>query len=242
MATRKKATKAPVRAAVPTRGSRGRTREGAFFPVSPSRAGLPRDYAKTLSAIKRRIQQERLRVVMAANSAMVLLYWDIGRMILDRQKHAGWGARVIDRLAADLREAFANMKGFLPRNLKYMRAFAAAWPDRSIVQKALAQITWYCRKPTPHAAPSGISLGYHTYESFRKVPGDFPLACSNTIQAQTKYRRIARQQRQLFIPCLCNQQTVERIGERAIHMAHGFDMARQDRQHDEALRFELLDQ
>jgi predicted nuclease of restriction endonuclease-like (RecB) superfamily len=93
--------------------------------------------------IKRRIQEERLRVVLAANSAMVLLYWDIGRVILDRQEREGWGAKVIDRLAADLREAFPDMKGFSPRNLKYMRAFAAAWPEREIVQEALAQITWY---------------------------------------------------------------------------------------------------
>jgi predicted nuclease of restriction endonuclease-like (RecB) superfamily len=74
---------------------------------------------------------------------MVLLYWDIGRMILVRQDSAGWGARVIDRLAADLREAFPDMKGFSPRNLKYMRAFAAAWPERAIVQESLAQIPWY---------------------------------------------------------------------------------------------------
>src|SRR3972149_7681145 len=118
MAARKKTTKAPGRAAAPTRGSRGKTREGAFFPVSPPRAGLPRDYAETLSAIKRRIQQERLRVVLAANSAMVLLYWDIGRRILDRQQREGWGAKVIDRLSADLREANPEMRGLSPRNLK----------------------------------------------------------------------------------------------------------------------------
>jgi len=111
--------------------------------VPPPRAELPGDYAETLAEIKQRIQQERLRAVLTANSAMVLLYWDIGRMILDRQQRAGWGARVIDRLAADLREDFTNMKGFSPRNLKYMRAFAAAWPERAIVQEALAQITWY---------------------------------------------------------------------------------------------------
>ena len=143
MAARKKTKKPPVRAADPTHRSRGKTREGAFFPVSPPRAGLPRDYAETLSAIKRRILQERLRVVLAANSAMVLLYWEIGRMILDRQERAGWGARVIDRLAADLRGAFPDMKGFSPRNLKYMRAFAAAWPDRVIVQQVAAQIPWF---------------------------------------------------------------------------------------------------
>jgi len=121
----------------------GRQREEARFPAAPRRAGLPRDYAQALGAIKRRIQEERVRVVLAANAAMVPLYWDIGRMILERQDRAGWGAKVIDRLAADLREAFPDMKGFSPRNLKYMRAFAAAWPERAIVQEALAQIPWY---------------------------------------------------------------------------------------------------
>jgi hypothetical protein len=97
MAARKKPAKTLVGAGAPSRGSRGRTREGAIFPVSPPRAGLPRDYAETLGAIKRRIQQERLRVVLAANSAMVLSYWDIGRMILERQQRAGWGAKVVRR-------------------------------------------------------------------------------------------------------------------------------------------------
>jgi len=106
-------------------------------------SALPPGYAETLSELKRRIERERLRVVLSANAAMVRLYWDIGRIILDRQEREGWGARVIDRLAADLRRAFPDMKGFSPRNLKYMRAFAAAWPDRTIVQEVLAQITWY---------------------------------------------------------------------------------------------------
>lgn len=121
----------------------GRQGEEARFPAAPAKTGLPRDYADALGAIKRRIQEERLRVVLAANEAMVLLYWDIGRMILERQDRAGWGAKVIDRLAADLREAFPEMRGFSPRNLKYMRAFAAAWPDRAIVQEPLARIPWY---------------------------------------------------------------------------------------------------
>jgi len=145
MAGRKKETKTP---AVPARStaarvSRGRTHPGGVsFPVAPPRSDLPRGYAKTLAEIKQRVQQERLRVVLAANSAMVLLYWDIGRMILDRQERAGWGARVIDRLAADLRDAFPDMKGFSPRNLKYMRAFAAAWRDPAIVQRVVAQLPW----------------------------------------------------------------------------------------------------
>lgn len=74
---------------------------------------------------------------------MVLLYWDVGRVILERQSAEGWGAKVIDTLSSDLREAFPDMKGLSPRNLKYMRAFAEAWPDKAIVQGPLAQITWY---------------------------------------------------------------------------------------------------
>jgi predicted nuclease of restriction endonuclease-like (RecB) superfamily len=111
--------------------------------VAPLRADLPKGYGPALAAIKSRIRKERLRVVLSANAAMVMLYWDIGQMILERQERAGWGAKVIDRLAVDLREAFPDMKGFSPRNLKYMRAFAAAWPEWAIVQEPLARIPWY---------------------------------------------------------------------------------------------------
>lgn len=79
---------------------------------------------------------------MAANSAMVTLYWDIGRQILARQEQQGWGARVIDRLSLDLKTAFPDMSGLSPRNLKYMRKFAESWPDREFVQRTVAQIPW----------------------------------------------------------------------------------------------------
>ncbi|MBI5607109.1 MAG: hypothetical protein HY879_27575, partial [Deltaproteobacteria bacterium] len=106
----------------PERKSRGRKREDASFPVVPPRVGLPDNYADVLGEIKRRIQTERLRVVMAANASMVILYWDIGRLILERQEQQGWGAKIIDRLSADLHEAYPDMSGLSPRNLKYMRA------------------------------------------------------------------------------------------------------------------------
>lgn len=73
----------------PERKSRGRKREDASFPVAPTLVGLPDSYADVLGEIKRRIQAERLRTIMAANSAMVMLYWDIGRLILDRQQIEG---------------------------------------------------------------------------------------------------------------------------------------------------------
>jgi predicted nuclease of restriction endonuclease-like (RecB) superfamily len=78
----------------------------------------------------------------------VLLYWQIGRDILARQDREGWRAKVIERLAQDLRSAFPTMKGFSRANLMYMRAFAEAWPDEAIVQQPVGQYpgatTWCC--------------------------------------------------------------------------------------------------
>jgi len=125
-----------------TRRSRGRETKDAAFPVAPPKAELPDGYLAALSDIKSRIQQTRLKTALAANSAMILLYWDIGRLILERQDKEGWGAKVIDRLSGDLRDAYPEMTGLSSRNLKYMRAFAAAWPEPEIVQRVVAQLPW----------------------------------------------------------------------------------------------------
>ncbi len=124
------------------RKSRGCSCEDASFPVPPGKIEVPAEYAAVLDELKNRIQSERLHVTIAANSAMVLMYWDLGKVILDRQEHQGWGAKVIDRLSYDLKTAFPDMSGFSPRNLKYMRTFAEAWPEREIVQRTVAQIPW----------------------------------------------------------------------------------------------------
>lgn len=104
---------------------------------------IPDWYPEFLTAVSDRISTGRRRAVAAANSELIATYWSVGREILARQDVEGWGARVIDRLSADLRERFPDAKGFSPRNLKYMRAFAAAWPDPAIVQGTLAQLPWY---------------------------------------------------------------------------------------------------
>lgn len=122
--------------------ARGRAREGAAFPVPPSHVALPGGYASTLNDLKERIRTERLRVVLSANAAMTLLYWDIGQVILQRQEREGWGAKVIDRLSADLREAFPDMQGLSSRNLLFMRAFAAAYPHPEIVKQLVSQLPW----------------------------------------------------------------------------------------------------
>jgi predicted nuclease of restriction endonuclease-like (RecB) superfamily len=106
------------------------------------RAWLPAGYSKLLSDLKQRIQAAQLRASLAVNRELVVLYWQIGRDILARQERESWGAKIIDRLAADLKASFPEMKGFSPRNLKYMRAFAEAWPEEVIVQQLVAQIPW----------------------------------------------------------------------------------------------------
>ena len=102
----------------------------------------PAGYADWLADLKSRIHSAQQRATLAVNRELVLLYWHIGRDILARQAAQGWGAKVVERLAHDLREAFPDMKGFSPRNLKYMRAFAEAWPEAEFVQQAVAQIPW----------------------------------------------------------------------------------------------------
>ncbi len=101
------------------------------------------DYAELLESLKHRVQTAQVRAALSVNQELVFLYWEIGQQILTSQEVQGWGAKVIDRLSKDLRLAFPDMKGFSPRNLKYMRAFASSWPERATVQEVLAQITWY---------------------------------------------------------------------------------------------------
>ena len=105
-------------------------------------AALPDSYPALVIDLKKRIADARLRAALSVNRELILLYWSIGRDILARQEREGWGAKVIDRLAADLGRSFPEMTGLSARNLKYMRAFAEAWPDAEIVQQVVAQLPW----------------------------------------------------------------------------------------------------
>lgn len=102
-----------------------------------------KDYETFLTDLKVRIRSAQVRAALAVNRELVLLYWQIGRDILARQRQQGWGAKVIQNLSKDLKQEFPEMKGFSRSNLLYMRAFAQAFPDETIVQEALGQITWY---------------------------------------------------------------------------------------------------
>jgi hypothetical protein len=80
---------------------------------------MPDSYPALLQELKQPIQQSQARASMSVNCELVLLYWHIGQDILVRQEREHWGAKVIDRLAVDLKKAFPEMKGFSPRNLRY---------------------------------------------------------------------------------------------------------------------------
>ena len=100
------------------------------------------NYFALLSGLKKRIRTAQVKAALAVNKELILLYWQIGREILARQQAEGWGSKIIDRLAKDLKREFPDMQGFSPRNLKYMRTFAEAWPDEQFVHQAGAQIPW----------------------------------------------------------------------------------------------------
>ena len=99
-------------------------------------------YQDWLNQLKTQIRSSQQRAILAVNQELVLLYWQIGQNILQRQDQQGWGAKVVDRLSKDLSAEFPEIKGFSTRNLKYMRKFAEAWQDKQIVQQAVALLPW----------------------------------------------------------------------------------------------------
>ena len=102
-----------------------------------------KSYQDLLARLKNQIRTAQFRAAVAVNQQLVLLYWRIGTEILTRQKEDGWGTGVIERLAKDLRSEFPDMQGLSPRNLGYMKAFAEAWPDETILQQAAAKLPWF---------------------------------------------------------------------------------------------------
>lgn len=111
--------------------------------VAAALSTAPDGYAEWLAGVKARVYAAQQRAAQSLNKELLGLYWHLGREILDRQGREGWGAKVVDRLAHDLQAAFPEMKGFSPRNLKYMRRFAEAWPDSGIVQQLLHKVPWF---------------------------------------------------------------------------------------------------
>jgi predicted nuclease of restriction endonuclease-like (RecB) superfamily len=99
-------------------------------------------YLEFLEDLKGKVSSNRYQAARAVNKELILLYHYVGAQILQKQEEQGWGAKIIDNLSKDLSKAFPEMKGFSPRNLKYMRKFAEEYPDFEFVQQFVAQLPW----------------------------------------------------------------------------------------------------
>lgn len=99
---------------------------------------LPDNYIETITKLKSQIKQARVKAALKANEVLLELYWEIGQTILLMQQQEGWGAKVIERVAVDLKTDFPDFKGLSVRNLKYMVAYAKAFP--LLGQQAAAQL------------------------------------------------------------------------------------------------------
>ena len=160
--------------------------------------GQTLSYGQFLQRIRDRIRSAQVKSALAANAELVLHYWDVGIDILKNQRSQGWGAKVIERLSTDLQKAFPHLAGYSIRNLKYMRAFAEAWPDRQFVQQAVAQIPWghnvllidrvkdaetrvfYIRKTIEHGWVLSV-LGYQVDTQLHTRQGVAPTNFSQTL-------------------------------------------------------------
>lgn len=119
------------------------------------------EYAIFLAALKERVVQARTRAARSVNRDLILLYWDIGRGILEKQKLAGWGEAVVQRLAADLRTEFPDMRGFSTRNIWDMRRFYAACTEPAFLSLAGPALARDPKSPFLRQLVAEIPWGQH---------------------------------------------------------------------------------
>ena len=98
---------------------------------------LPSGYQELLQDLRRRIHTAQVRASLAVSRELVLLYWSIGRELSQRFEREGWGGKIIDHLAHDLQAEFPGVEGFSPRNFRYMRSLAEAWPEQRFCNNSL---------------------------------------------------------------------------------------------------------
>jgi hypothetical protein len=168
--------------------------------MSRSQAPVPSGFPSFLKEVKARIQQAQTRAVLFANAQRVRLYWDIGRMIDERQQQQGWGAAVIPRLARELRNELPEIKGFSERNIDRMAAFYRAYPapsDFSLppvaklpspakVPQAVAQIA-----AADQSIFAAVPWGYHAW-LMDKVDAEYSYMDRNAVNGWSRRRSVRR--------------------------------------------------
>ncbi len=133
---------------------------------------LPNDYAALLAEVKARVRAAQYDALRAVNKELVGLYWDIRRMIVDRQADAAHGAAIAEQLAADLRMEFPGVNGYSRRNIFYMREFFLVYHDQPKVQPLVAQIGWTHNLAIVEYAlhDARKPIGVATYRTVKKLP------------------------------------------------------------------------
>ncbi len=126
------------------------------------------EYAEFVTELKQRIASARLHAARAVNQDLILLYWDIGRGIVERQEKLGWGQSVVEMLARDLQQAFPGISGFSARNLWDMRRFYSAYSDAQFVQQAVAEFGQLKPSKKPPQPVAGIDS-----PDAQPAPGEF---------------------------------------------------------------------
>ena len=141
---------------------------------------IAKGYDVWIRSIKERVQQARFKALMMANAEQILLYWDVGHEILEKQNAEGWGSKIVERMSVDLKTAFPDMKGWSRSNLMYMRQFAEAWRRDEIVQAPLGQLPWYHHltlSPSTRWLISTNRLGFRPISSAFRRPNSFKPSC-----------------------------------------------------------------
>lgn len=108
----------------------------------PELTPQPADYTQLLAEVKERIRSAQVAAMRAVNTELVGLYWDLGRMIVDRQEQSGWGKSVVVRLSQDLRREFPGVAGFSVQNLWYVRQFHLEYREHEKLQRLVGEIAW----------------------------------------------------------------------------------------------------
>ena len=117
--------------------------------VTKRAAASPRGYAVFLGDLKDRVLTARTRAARAVNHELVLLYWDIGQGIVEKQRELGWGESVVEQLGCDLRRAFPGMAGFSARNLRDMKRMYLAYANLEFWRQAVAKLASDTAQPLP---------------------------------------------------------------------------------------------
>jgi len=102
----------------------------------------PPHYNQFFVEVKERIRTAQYEAMKAVNKEMILLYWDIGKLITEKQQALGWGKSVVETLSKDLQKEFPGMQGFSARNIWYMQQFYIEYQHNEFLQPLVAEISW----------------------------------------------------------------------------------------------------